>query len=405
MYVHAGVNNLSVSNNVIIGNSGSYGGAVRVGTPYAPTIVNRNLAITHNQIRDNGGTNLAGGIGLFSGTDRYSVDHNDLCGNFSAEYGGGLTQYGLSTGGDIGTNRLWLNESYDEGGGIMIAGELPADPNQPSAGSGPVTLDANLVQDNVANDDGGGIRLLQAGNVPISITNNMIDDNISTHEGGGLALDDATNVRIVNNTVMRNLTTATAITSTGQPAPAGLSTALNSAPLQRTLPRNSPAFSNPLLFNNIFSGNLAGTWNGTTVTGIDPKNAPNDWEMGSGDAGVTLTPTNSIIANSTGFAASATNKIGVDPLVKSPFDVSVQILTSRTFPSFREAVIIAKQVDPQLQGNYHLVGSASPAANSGAPSKVYVAPPAVPAPATDYDGQPRPQPVRTAPDIGADEVP
>lgn len=411
VYVHAGVHNLAVSNNVIIGNSGSYGGGVRVGTPYAPTITNRSLSITHNQIRDNGGTNLAGGIGLFDGTTSYSVDHNDLCGNFSAEYGGGISHYGRSNNGTISANRLWLNESYDEGGGIMIAGELPANLALPSAGSGPVTIDANLIQDNVANDDGGGLRLLQAGNAPISITNNLIDDNVSTHEGGGIALDDSTNVRIVDNTVMKNLTTATAITSNGQPAPAGLSTALNSAPLQRTLPRNSPAWSNPLLFDNIFSGNLAGTWNGTTVTGIDPagtgSGAPNDWEMGSGDAGVTLTPTYSIIANAIGFAASPTNKIGADPRVRAPFDVSVQILTSRTFPSFREAVIVARSVAPRLQGDYHLVGAASPASAAGALAKQYTNPPVsiVPAPATDYDGQIRPRPVLTAPDIGADEVP
>ena len=407
VYVHAGVNNLAVSNNVIIGNSGSYGGAVRVGSPYAPAIVNRNLAITHNQIRDNGGTNLAGGIGLFDGTNGYSVDHNDLCGNFSAEYGGGISHYGRSNNGVIASNRLWLNESYDEGGGIMIAGELSANLAVPSAGSGPVTVDANLIQDNVANDDGGGLRLLQAGDFPITVSNNMIDDNISTHEGGGIALDDATNVRIVDNTVMRNITTATAVTSNGRPAPAGLSTALNSAPLQRTLPRTSPRWSNPVLFDNIFSGNLAGTWNGTTVTGIDPANAPNDWELGSGDAGVTLTPTNSIIANPTGFANSPTNKIGSDPLVKAAFGVGVQILTSRTFPSFREAVIVAKSVDPALQGDYHLVGATSPASRSGAVSKVNPNPPGgvVPAPGTDFDGQTRPQPRPSAPDIGADEVP
>ncbi len=43
----------------------------------------------------------------------------------------------------------------------MVAGELPADPNGISAGSGPVSIDANVIQANLANDDGGGIRLLQ----------------------------------------------------------------------------------------------------------------------------------------------------------------------------------------------------------------------------------------------------
>jgi SdrD B-like domain/Polysaccharide lyase family 4, domain II/IPT/TIG domain len=405
VYVHARVNNLSVSNNVIVGNSGSYGGAIRVGTPYVPTIHNANVAISHNQVRDNGGTNLAGGIGLFGGTDRYSVDHNDLCGNFSAEYGGGMTQYGLSTGGDIAANRLWLNESYDEGGGIMIAGELPSDPNRPSTGTGPVNLHENLVQDNVANDDGGGIRFLQAGNAPISVVNNMIDDNISTHEGGGLALDDATNVRVVDNTVMNNITTATAITSDGRPAPAGLSTALNSAPLQRTLPGGSPLWSNPVMFGNIFSGNLAGAWNGSYVTGIRSPQAPandpvNDYELGSSDTLVKLAPTYSILTRYDPLVTpSPTNRINVDPLVKASYTVTADILTSRTFPSFKEAVIVAKSVDPALQGNYHLQAG-SPAVNNGSGGQPNPNPPpsTVNGPLGDYDGQ-----LRIRPDIGADE--
>ena len=75
-----------------------------------------------------------------------------------------------------------------------------------------------------------------AGNFAMNVSNNMIVNNVSTHEGGGVALDDAPNVRFSNNTVMKNLTTATAVTSNGLPAPAGLSTAQNSALLQATLP-------------------------------------------------------------------------------------------------------------------------------------------------------------------------
>jgi hypothetical protein len=405
VYVHAGVTGLGVSDNVIVGNGGSYGGGIRAGTPYNTTIHNRNLTIDHNQIRDNGGTNLAGGIGLFDGTDNYSVHHNDLCGNFSAEYGGGISHYGRGTGGDIGTNRLWFNQSYDEAGGIMIAGELSTNLNQPSAGSGPVTVHENLVQDNLANDDGGGIRLLQAGTSPISIVNNMITDNISTHEGGGLALDDATNVRIVNNTVMKNVTTATAITSTGEAAPAGLSTALTSVQLQATLPATAPKYSKPLLFNNIFYDNRAGNWNGLYVSGIASPQAPGGdpirhWDLGSVDAGVTLTPTYSVLQQyDPGVTPSPTNKIGVDPHVRTPFDVSATILVSRTFPSFREAVIVAKNVPPELQGDYHLVGPVAPANGGGTGSQPNPGG-AVQAPAIDYDGQRRAVP----PDIGADEA-
>ncbi len=74
IYVHSNVRNLHVTDNVIRGNSGSYGGAIRVGTPYVGDNRNYGLCIAHNQIRDNGGTNLAGGIGLFTGSDGYPVD-------------------------------------------------------------------------------------------------------------------------------------------------------------------------------------------------------------------------------------------------------------------------------------------------------------------------------------------
>ena len=103
----------------------------------------------------------------------------------------------------------------------------------------------NLIQANMAEDDGGGLRFLMAGNFPMNVYNNMIVNNVSTHEGGGVAIDDAPNVRFFNNTVMNNKTTATAITSDGQPAPAGLSTGANSDQLQATLPGGSPALQQP----------------------------------------------------------------------------------------------------------------------------------------------------------------
>src|SRR5206468_968978 len=135
--------------NIIVGNSGTYGGGVRVGTPYINTggifsldnNHNYGLQLQRNQIRDNGGTNLAGGIGLFTGSDGYNVSNNAICGNFSAEYGGAISAFGYQVhgfqdtaagvpggGGTIKGNRIWFNQSYDEGGGIFIAGELPSNP-------------------------------------------------------------------------------------------------------------------------------------------------------------------------------------------------------------------------------------------------------------------------------------
>jgi hypothetical protein len=405
VYLHAEARYARITDNVIVGNSGAYGGAIRVGTPYVNTH-NENVTISRNTIRDNGGTNLAGAIGIFTGSNGYSVDRNAICGNFSAEYGGGVSHFGLSPNGSITSNRIWLNQSYDEAGGVMIAGELPADPTKPSAGSGAVRLDANTIEANLANDDGGGIRFLQAGNFPISVTNNMVVDNVSTHEGGGIALDDAVDVRFVNNTVVGNLTTATAATSNGRSAPAGLSTAANSSQLQATLPAGSPTFSSPKLFNNIFWNNRAGSWNGVYVSGIGAPDAPagdplNFWDMGSTDGVGPLTPTNSVLQTTTGTTPSATNVVGQDPQVKSPFTATVTIETSRAFPSFRQAVIVIQPVPLNQMGDYHLAGPASPASNLGVGSRAFGTV-TVQAPRTDFDGQPR---SFTRPDAGADEIP
>ncbi|HEY9339626.1 MAG TPA: hypothetical protein VIQ79_34605, partial [Kribbella sp.] len=429
VYVHSNVRGLRLTDNVIHGNGGSYGGGVRIGTPYVGDNRNYDPVIARNQLRDNGGTNLAGGIGLFTGSDGYQVVDNALCGNFSAEYGGALTAFGYmanpggSTGGRIANNRIWFNASYDEGGGVMIAGELPATPTALSPGSGPVTIDANVIQANLANDDGGGIRLLQVSGSHISrsdpqtvaITNNTIADNISAHEGGGLALDDAVFVNVVNNTITKNLTTASAVTSNGLPAPAGLSTAANSDPLQARLRTTSlfpgsaalaaTTYSKPTLLNDVFWDNRAGSFSGGYVYGIGGQlpdgtaNSVNAWDLGVADVpDALLTPTHSVLQDTTGTAPDATNS-SADPRFVSPYEVSVNILAVRSYPAFRQAVIVAQLLPPDLMGDFHLATGtpASSARGLGGANTVvrwgtattgfsYT----VTAPSPDIDGQPRP---------------
>jgi hypothetical protein len=291
----------------------------------------------------------------------------------------------------------------------MVAGELNPNLTEPSAGAGSTTtqilIDANQITSNLANDDGGGLRFLQAGAGQINVRNNILADNISAHEGGGIALDDSTNVHITGNTVVKNITTATAITSNGQPAPAGLSTATNSAQLQKRLAASAPTYSQPQDFrDNIFFQNLAGTWDPAsgTVKGIDPASPAadpkRDWEMGSLDAGILLAPTYSILSSATpNQVSSVTNKVNGTtnfPQFVSPYDVSVQIITSRLFPSFREAVIVANAVAPNIQGDYHLGGSTSPATASGLGTDAAVL-------VHDVDNRTRVVPL----DIGADALP
>ncbi len=401
IFANAFARNLQITNNVVQNNGGAYG-SIRIGTPDLadPDSQNDGVRIASNRIVANAGTNLAGGIGLFAGANGFEVTGNDICGNFSAEYGGGLSVYGYSPNGRIHHNRVYFNQSYDEGGGIMIAGQLPANPATLSPGSGPIDVYANLVQANLANDDGGGLRFLMAGNFPMNVYNNFIVNNVSTHEGGGVSLNDAPNVRFYNNTVMKNLTTATAVTSTGIPAPAGLSTSLNSAPLQATLPASAPLFSNPLLFNNVFWDNRSGSRTAGAVisTGIGLAGDPNPinrWDMGAADGSGLLSPTNSVLQVTTGTIASPTN-VTSDPGVAATYDTSVAFAPWRTNPAFIGAILVAVDLPPNLMGNYHLASNGSPAFNGGAASKSGVA-----APATDIDDGARP--ALGVFDMGADE--
>ncbi len=399
VFVNGFASDLRVTNNLIQGNGGGYAGAIRLGTPDTPvTVVNEDIFIGHNRILANGGTNLAGAVGVFTGTVSYEIAYNDLCGNFSVEYGGGISHYGYSPGGSIHHNRIYFNRSYDEGGGIMIAGELPPDPTILSQGAGPVDIHANLIQGNLSNDDGGGLRFLMAGNYPFNVYNNMIVNNVSTHMGGGISINDAPDVRIYNNTIMKNITTATAMTSDGLAEPAGLATSPNSALLQATLPAESPSFSDPLLFNNIFWDNRAGTWVGDGVAGIglDGDLSPIFyWDMGvSGGPGM-LSPTYSLLQVAYG-AADPTNLVGVNPLVMAEYDLTIRVFPWRAAPNFIGTDIVAVDLPPNLMGDYHLTAD-SPAINIGANPASLIA-----ALNHDYDRQPRPS--QGGFEIGADET-
>ena len=437
VYVHNNVRGLQLTDNVIRGNGGSYGGAVRVGTPYTGDNHNYDLTLARNQIRDNGGTNLAGGIGLFNGSDGYQVTGNAICGNHSAEYGGAISAFGCNanrTGsrGLIAKNRIWFNASYDEGGAVMVAGELPADPTKLSPGTGPVTIDGNVIQANLANDDGGGIRLLQTSgshvsrSTPgtISITNNTIANNVSAHEGGGIALDDAAFVNIVGNTVTKNLTTATAVTSNGDAAPAGLSTAANSDPLQARLSNKevfpgsemlkATPFSKPTLLDNVFADNRAGNFDGGYVYGIGgtlpdgSDDSVNEWDMGVMDVDGRLDPLSSVLESADGTTNDPSTTVTDAPGLKDPYELTVNVLASRTYPAFRQAVVVAEILPPSLMGDYHLAGTSSPAYGRGSQGTTvrWGAGPsgwtyAVSSPAVDIDGDKRPP---TRYDAGSDQL-
>jgi hypothetical protein len=274
-----------------------------------------------------------------------------------------------------------------------------------SDGSGPgLNINANLILGNAAESgSGGGIRfeavngtdVTRFPNNPenwysVNVTNNIIVNNVAGWDGGGVGLLDALAVNFVNNTIASNDSTASAGTlfnayfahlasdqspppntcvdtaagtcTASQPQPAGLSASPNSPQLAALLPAtvNCPAghasgtlvngdcrnVSYPLLSNNIFWQNRAFHLEvgGTTSSGTDylqsivtlhptlnqPSaaqattslggvivtggtgacvNGASYWDLGvRGDtaptnhsSGFTLSPTNSVLTDATGY--------------------------------------------------------------------------------------------------------
>ncbi|MFQ6019229.1 MAG: hypothetical protein ACE5KW_00555, partial [Dehalococcoidia bacterium] len=412
---------MEISNNLIQSNGASFGGAIVVGAPYRGENANDSVHIHHNRIANNGGFSLAGAVGIFTGADSYEIDHNEFCGNYSSEYGGGISHFGLSPGGHIHHNRMYFNYAFDEGGALLVGGELPrvegpeierefggpppppAPPDATSAGSGAVDIDHNLIQSNLSNDDGGGIMLLNPGEFPVTITNNIVVNNVSA-DFGAIVLDDGSDVTIVNNTIAKNISTATAedADAAGVAHGAGLVSTKFSTPFADSLGLTCPpagldtCFLDPVLFNNIFWENEAYTWDGTALV----FDSVIDLEVFGTLAPEIMTPEYS--SCTAVCPGPGVGNIAGDPLFLSEFDTAVDVQPYRLDPLFITVLLVVVDLPPELVGDYHL-DPTSPAIDVGAASG------STAAPDDDYDGDPRPidgDDSGTAEwDMGADEVP
>jgi hypothetical protein len=189
-------------------------------------------------------TPAAGGAMTFaSGSDYYHFKENWVCGNYSGGDGGGVSHYGLSLNGKIEHNWIVMNQSFNQtlpthGGGITVQGlpnpgnceGPPLDLGCPPAltdGSGDVEIARNIIMGNTAEaGNGGGIRLQlingtdvqrNPNNSPllapwwqITVNNNVIVNNVAGWAGGGISVKDAINAIITNNTIASNDVTNTA---------------------------------------------------------------------------------------------------------------------------------------------------------------------------------------------------
>jgi len=209
-------NNVNVHNNAVTQNA-SFGDELNSTTPEA-----------------------AGGVTFCTGSDNYHFNSNWVCGNLSGGDGGGFAHFGFSYNGNISNNWFLFNQSFNPtiptyGGGILVAGAPPdgtvcenatADQDCPPSlgeGSGPgLVIDSNLIMGNSAESGGGGGLRLQSvngtevalnPNAPqnwygVTVTNNIIANNVAGWDGGGVSLQDALRVTFINNTVVANDTTA-----------------------------------------------------------------------------------------------------------------------------------------------------------------------------------------------------
>ncbi len=472
IFVNGYANFLQISNNRIASNAGVFGGGIRVGhadltsqladgTLFHSDASNDRISIHHNHITQNGSLSGAGGgIALYTGADRYSVTDNFICGNFAQSNGGGIGHFGLSDLGSIESNIIAFNESFNQGqsvsgGGIYIGGKPGLNAvGELTTGSGRVSINANLIQGNLAGaGDGGGIRtefvngadIAADPNTPanwhrVDIFNNMIANNVAGLAGGGISMQDTARIRITNNTVANNDSTATAgeAFTPGSPnestiQPAGIVSRAHSAALANAIQQGTglpnvfvQGYSRPQAFrNNIIWHNRSFYFvnDPTTIPptyGLVPNIAAGDDPIYDdlavlGIAG-SLAPRYSILSETyTGNGANHPSNILGDPGLVTAYvngDRGQTVImpeagsTIQAQPAFDEggnfidvrfgplSLNVDVTAAPNSPSNYH-IGSGSAAIDAGLSNNI------VPL-TNDFDGDVRPQ--GAAFDIGADEV-
>jgi len=191
----------------------------------------------------------AGGVAICSGADNYQFNYNWVCGNLSTGDGAGVSQMGFVWDGQIQHNTILFNQATNpttpsNGGGLLIMSAPDTDPvcpGEPDAdcshafgtvGDGigrNLLVNANLIMGNAAEaGGGGGIRFqgvngLEVGTFPnnperwhtVTVTNNIITNNVAGWDGGGISLQDSIGVNLINNTIVSNDSTASSGTLFG----------------------------------------------------------------------------------------------------------------------------------------------------------------------------------------------
>ncbi len=374
---------------------------------------NTGMVIRDNRILQNGGTSLAGGVGILGDGNEYRFIDNNVCGNFSAEYGGGLSHNGVSTG-VIAGNVFENNEAFDEGGAIFIGSEVTAG-NPLGNGIGSVVIERNQILYNLSGDDGGGIMALFPLNDPITVVNNFIANNVATDIGGGMHLAHSGNAAtaVVHNTFANNMSVSGAGDSGGMdcdgaaPAAGGVGNGLNTCPRAGGFttephsadfllfgPADLSTFSDPDLRNNIFWNNQAGVVTGNADDeGNIVEVIPGIADMGVYDDATPQEPTMELDPQfsvlTTAYGAATNNVVGLDPAFVLDLPLTIKSQPGTVIGQIADITMVWPGGTAIEESDYH-IAIPSPAiglADAG------VTP-------IDIDGDARTAP----PDSGADEV-
>ncbi|MCU1658433.1 MAG: hypothetical protein JWO57_3089, partial [Pseudonocardiales bacterium] len=392
--LQANANNMQLTNNVVENNGVVVVGGIGLGQPYDHASHNYNVRIANDRLIGNGGLTQAGGIGIFYGSNSYEVANSVICSNFSVNYGAGISHIGLSPGGKIHDNQIYYNDSVDSGAGVAIESELPVGGGSLGDGTGAVNLDRNLIQSNYSGDDGGGVFVLDALTAAINMRDNMIVDNGSADIGGAMMLDDSSNVRIVNNTVANNVTTGSSEASDGKPHSAGLASEANDPLFQAIIGMGStvPRFSKPAaLFNNVFWNNQSNALDkkgpGATLVaqGFVDFEVHGTCAVHVTCASDTFTPRYSDITANAALGADGVtrplpagqgNLFGVNPGFVAPFILELTVSGSRMDPQTAAVTITGADPPVGLTGDYHLAATSAivdrgvRCSNTGSPAPI-----------------------------------
>jgi Bacterial Ig domain len=227
--------NINVHNNGITSNS-STGDELFSATPAGAGGVSfctgsDYYKFNYNWVCGNMSTGDGGGVGHLGFSYYGDIEHNTIIFNQSinptiSANGGGLIIMGTPDADLVCNGNANIDvDCVPFGAPGGNPGNTPLSTVTPSDGVGPgLVINANLIMGNSAEAGNGGGIAIQAANGSdmvafptnprqwnmVTVTNNIITDNVAGWDGGGISLTDSTNVNIVNNTIAFNSSTGSA---------------------------------------------------------------------------------------------------------------------------------------------------------------------------------------------------